>query len=160
MSVHSLIIPQSADALAALLHSYPAAVFFLAALGCAQPFHLFPFCTNGRSAGYSLPFSLFFSPLCPPPPFRSFLFFSRFSFSRLRGGWPQLARLPGGATPTGVPCSWQIARYSASREVGPGGMGGGRETRAVVGGKKLDRKPERHHNEQHNTTNTFTQIRY
>lgn len=79
MSVHSLIIPQSADALAALVLLHPAAaVFFsLGALGCAQPFHLFPFCTNGQLFSS---FSLFFSSLCPPPPFSALLFPSCFLF--------------------------------------------------------------------------------
>lgn len=141
MSVHSLKIPQSADALAALVHSYPAAVFSLGALGCAQPFHLFPFRTNGRSGGYSPPFYLFLSTL-PPSPFSAFFFFFPFSSSRLRGGggWPQLARLPGGATPAGVPCSWQIAHCSASREVGPGGTkgGGGGWREGGGGGRQLE----------------------
>lgn len=69
MSVHSLIIPQSADALAALVFSHPEAFFFLllGALGCAQPFHLFPFVDKRAAARLFSSFSLVFSPLCPPP---------------------------------------------------------------------------------------------
>lgn len=59
MSVHSLIIPQSADVLAALVLLHPAAVFSRFA-GMRSTFPLISF-LHKRTAGYSLPF-LSFSP--------------------------------------------------------------------------------------------------